>query len=71
MSKALPSLPGLPQVGRFHLAAVASLSWYHGVKVRSLATHCCFAFGKGSTLTCRGDVALRADGGLGAVKCRE
>jgi hypothetical protein len=45
------------------LAAVGSLSLYHGVKVRSPLAHCCFACGKGSTLTCRVVDALRADGG--------
>ena len=45
------------------LAAVGSLSLYHGVKVRSPLAHCCFACGKGSTLTCRFVEALWADGG--------
>lgn len=29
--------------------------------------HCCFACGKGSTLTCRVDEALWADGGPGGT----
>ena len=50
------------------LAAVGSLSLYHGVKVRSPLAHCCFAFGKGSTLTCRVDEAPWADGGPGGTR---
>jgi hypothetical protein len=49
------------------LAAVGSLSLYHDVKVRSPLAHCCFACGKGSTLTCRVVAAPWADGGPGGT----